>query len=128
MRLSASVVLFAVLAALALVPGKTLLSQQPPNGPTPIVTQPMEPTQPLPRPPAGRSHFPGEPRDTDPTPHKKAPDLAKAKSEADELASLAQKLPTQVNQLSNNVLPKELVGELKRIEKLAKQLRKEVEP
>ena len=88
----------------------------------------MEPTQTVPRPPAGRSHFPGEPRDTGLTAHKKAPDLAKAKLEANELASLAQKVPNQVDQLSKNALPKDLMDSLKRIEKLAKQLRRQVEP
>ncbi len=127
MRTSTFVLLLAVLVGLTFAAWKSL-GQGLPDGPTPIVPQPMEPTQAIPRPPAGRSHFPGEPSDTEVTPHMKAMDLAKAKLEADELANLARKVPAQVNQLSSNALPKDLIGELRRIEKLAKQLRKEVEP
>ena len=55
-----------------------------------------------------------------------ATDLARLKHDADELASLAQTIPPSVEQTTKGVLPKDLVGRLKRIEKLAKQLRSQV--
>jgi hypothetical protein len=53
-------------------------------------------------------------------------DLAKVKRDADELASLAQSVPPEVDQTTKGVLPKDLGEKLKRIEKLAKQLRSEI--
>jgi hypothetical protein len=53
-------------------------------------------------------------------------DPAKVRSEADEIARLAQSLPVQVNQTEHGVLPKDLGHNLKRIEKLTKQLRREL--
>jgi hypothetical protein len=122
------VLLIAGLVSLGFMSGKPLLAQRMPDGPTPIVPQPMEPTQAVPQGPSGREHFPGEPSEPEVTPRRKPPDLAKAKTEANELADLAQKVPGQVDQLSKNVLPKNLVEELKHIEKLAKVLRKQIEP
>lgn len=56
------------------------------------------------------------------------PDPAKLKHDADELASLAQSIPPEVDQTFRGVLPQDLSGKLKRIEKLAKQLRRQVTP
>jgi hypothetical protein len=76
-----------------------------------------------------RVHFPGEGRErVEPVPKRHPIDPAQAQREAQELADLAQKIPAQVAQLSKNVLPKDLPEQLKRVEKLAKHLRKEISP
>jgi hypothetical protein len=49
-------------------------------------------------------------------------------SEAQELRGLADRLPQQIDQTTKGQLPKDLVDNLKRIEKLAKHLRSEVAP
>jgi hypothetical protein len=59
---------------------------------------------------------------------RKAPDLAKLKQEADELAHLSAEIPSQLDLVAHGQLPKELSAKLKRIEKLAKHLRSEVAP
>lgn len=56
-------------------------------------------------------------------PQKSAADLVKLSQDADELSKLAQTIPSDVNQISNGVLPKDVEEKLKRIQKLAKQLR-----
>jgi hypothetical protein len=53
-------------------------------------------------------------------------DLAKLKRDADELAKLAQTIPPSVVQTTKGVLPKDLSDRLKKIEKLAKQLRSQI--
>jgi HAMP domain-containing protein len=55
-------------------------------------------------------------------------DLGKLKQDADELAGLAQSVPQDIDQTAKGVLPKDLNAKLKRIEKLAKQLRSQVTP
>ncbi len=55
-------------------------------------------------------------------------DAAKLKHDADELAALAQSIPSAVDQSTKGVLPKDLGEKLKRIEKLAKHLRGELAP
>ena len=55
-------------------------------------------------------------------------DLDKLKHDADELSALAQSVPPDVDQTAKGVLPKDLASKLKRIEKLAKQLRSEISP
>ena len=52
-------------------------------------------------------------------------DAAKVKHDADELAALAQSIPSAVDQSTKGVLPKDLGEKLKRIERLAKHLRGE---
>jgi hypothetical protein len=54
-------------------------------------------------------------------------DLQKLKQNADELAALAQSIPQAVDQTTKGILPKDLEDRLKRIEKLAKHLRSEME-
>jgi hypothetical protein len=49
-------------------------------------------------------------------------------SEAQELRALATQLPQQIDQTTKGQLPKDLVENLKRIEKLAKHLRSEIAP
>jgi len=53
-------------------------------------------------------------------------DSAKAHRDAEQLVALAQKIPTQIDQVSKNTLPKDLLQNLKQIEKLAKRLRSEI--
>jgi len=55
-------------------------------------------------------------------------DPAKLRHDADELAALAQSVPLEVDQTAKGVLPKDLSEKLKRIEKLAKQLRSQLSP
>jgi hypothetical protein len=50
-------------------------------------------------------------------------DSARLKQTAEELANLAQSVPPDVDQTTKGILPKDLEQKLKRIEKLAKQLR-----
>lgn len=50
------------------------------------------------------------------------------KQEADELRTLANALPAQIDQVANNQLPKDLSDNLKKVEKLAKHLRSELTP
>jgi hypothetical protein len=72
-------------------------------------------------------HIPTEPDELAPKARRqKAFDRTQARRQALELAELAQKIPPQVDQISKNVLPKDLVQQLKQIEKLAKRLRAEV--
>ena len=53
-------------------------------------------------------------------------DPAKLKQSADELAALARSVPSEIEQITKGVLPKDLSDRLKRIEKLAKQLRSQI--
>ncbi|MFZ3370119.1 MAG: hypothetical protein WA239_23615, partial [Candidatus Sulfotelmatobacter sp.] len=53
-------------------------------------------------------------------------DLAKLRHDADELAALAQSVPPAVDQTTKGMLPKDLSDKLKRIEKLAKELRSQI--
>jgi len=53
-------------------------------------------------------------------------DAAQWRRKAEELARLASNLPTDADKVSKGQLPKELPDRLKRIEKLAKELRLDV--
>jgi hypothetical protein len=55
-----------------------------------------------------------------------APDPAKLKREADELAQLSAGVPSDLARVAKGQLPKDLADKLKRIEKLAKNLRNEL--
>jgi len=55
-------------------------------------------------------------------------DPAQVQRDAKELASLAKLIPSEVEQLKTGRLPKDLDDQLKRIEKLSKQLRREIAP
>jgi hypothetical protein len=67
-------------------------------------------------------------------PHSQSPqnpsrvDPLQLQREARELADLAQTLPGDIDKLNDGLLPKDTVEKLKRIEKLAKQLRGSVAP
>ena len=53
-------------------------------------------------------------------------DFTKAHQDADELATLSNSIPADIDQVSKGLLSKDLDQKLKRIEKLAKQLRSQV--
>jgi hypothetical protein len=53
-------------------------------------------------------------------------DPAQLQRDARELAMLAQLIPSEVEQVGKGRLPKDLDGQLKRIEKLSKQLRRAI--
>ena len=55
-------------------------------------------------------------------------DSAKLKRDADELASLAASVPSAVAQTTQGVLPNDLLEKLKKIERLSKRLRSEINP
>lgn len=75
---------------------------------------------------------PNVPPDFQPDKPEKSPfgkptmDPVKARKEAQDLATLANEIPSEVQQVTNHVLPKDLALKLKRIEKLAKNLRGEI--
>jgi hypothetical protein len=97
-------------------------ASQLPSGPPPGHTYP-EPVQAHPeRPPLS----PEMTAQDQPRTKARSFDPAQARRDAQELLALAQQIPPGVEQLSQNVLPKDLVQKLKRIEKLAKDLRREI--
>jgi len=53
---------------------------------------------------------------------------AHLQEEVQELSSLAQELNQDIDAINHGLLPKDTVGKLKRVEKLAKRLRKEIAP
>jgi hypothetical protein len=53
---------------------------------------------------------------------------AKLKEEADQLSKLAQSIPAAVDKAAKGQLPQDLAARLKQIEKLSKQLRREISP
>jgi hypothetical protein len=55
-------------------------------------------------------------------------DLAKLSQNADDLARLAQTIPLDVASIQKGLLPKDMIDKLKQIEKLSKQLRKQLTP
>jgi hypothetical protein len=54
-------------------------------------------------------------------------DLTELKMKAGELLTLSQTVPTQLDQIGNGKLPKDLLDNLRRIEKLSKHIRSELE-
>src|SRR3954466_249208 len=54
-------------------------------------------------------------------------EVAQLKKEADELAKLASGVPSDVDHINKGLLSKDLKPNLKRIEKLSKQIRQELE-
>jgi hypothetical protein len=55
-------------------------------------------------------------------------DAEKIRGEADELAKLANSMPSDIAQILQGKLPKDTADKLKRIEKLSKHLRGELNP
>jgi|SRR5579862_2672713 len=68
----------------------------------------------------------GEKNVPPPIEQRPAQDIARLKHDADELATLAQSIPAGVDQATKGVLQKDLGDRLKRIEKLAKELRGQI--
>lgn len=64
------------------------------------------------------------PRET----HSKSVNVDAMRTEASELQKLADTIPGDADQISKGALPKDMVDNLKKIEKLAKHLRSEVTP
>ena len=83
-----------------------------------------------PRPPDKSERVPTSPDEIAPpqSQPKKKFDAAGAQRNAQEIAALAQKIPAEVEQASKNVLSKDLIQQLKQIEKLAKRLRAQLSP
>jgi len=81
--------------------------------------------------PAQQSHrrpLPDIPPENVPTVQRGAVDPARLKREAEELSMLAQSVPADVDKLAKGLHPKDLDEKLKRIEKLSKQLRRDLSP
>jgi hypothetical protein len=55
-------------------------------------------------------------------------DLGKLRQNADELARIAQTIPSDVSSIQKGILPKDVIQKLKQIEKLSKQLRGALNP
>jgi hypothetical protein len=55
-------------------------------------------------------------------------DLVKLQQEADDLARTAQTIPADMAGVRQGTLPKDIIEKLKRIEKLSKRLRSELNP
>jgi hypothetical protein len=77
------------------------------------------------------SHAERQPNPADNTPSTLHPpsqrlDLSRMRSEAEELASLAQTIPAALDEVGKGTLPKDLGEKLKRIEKLSRSLRNDV--
>ena len=75
---------------------------------------------------ADQAHDRFEKSSVPPTYQQPTVELSKLKHNADELASLAQSIPPAVDQTTKGILPKDLNDKLKRIEKLAKELRSQI--
>jgi hypothetical protein len=103
----------ALLIALFQLPG-----QNPPWTPNPGAAQspPQEPEH----------RFPVDNPQQAQKPPKPKIDFAQVKRDAEELAKLAGEIPSAVEMTNKGVLPKDLNDRLKRIEKLSKQLRREL--
>jgi len=87
------------------------------------------PQQPIPIPPGMRKadQLPG-PADVPPVnqPKRSRPSPEMMRDQARELAMLAQTIPEDVSQVTSGTLPKDMSEKLKRIEKLSKTLRGEL--
>ncbi len=70
--------------------------------------------------------------DTPPTVARKEPkfkiDAAKVKEQASQLSKLAESIPPDVEKTTHGQLPQDLASRLKQIEKLAKELTREIAP
>lgn len=69
----------------------------------------------------------GEPGGWDKVAAKRQADLSQLKTESDELQKLIAGLPDQLAKMHNGVLPADLVVNLKKIEKLSKHIRSEIQ-
>ncbi|GEM_PF-2914060 len=84
---------------------------------------------PTPFPPPGRS-LPGLPIDQPPVvvhgDRRQSSNPRLMKKQADKLAKLAQSISPDIDKVGKGEMPKELIANLKQIEKLSKQLRREL--
>jgi len=103
----------ALLLAIMQLPGQTPPWTPNPNAP--------------PRPPDVEHRFPGD-EAPQPGQQQKRPkiDTAQVKRDADQLAKLAGEIPSAVERANKGLVSKDLNDQLKRIEKLSKQLRREL--
>jgi len=105
----------ALLFAMLQLPG-----QNPPwtpsPGPSPTQTQPAEPAH----------RFPIDDQQQASKSEKPKIDVVQVKRDADELAKLAEEIPSAVETANKGIISKDLNDRLKRIEKLSKQLRREL--
>jgi len=58
---------------------------------------------------------------------RKMVDVNELKTRANELVTMSQALPAQLDQIGNGKYPKDLIENLKKIEKLSKHIRSEIE-
>ncbi len=79
---------------------------------------------PMPLPPSRKPDF--WELDQKATPQQRRIDIRQVRQQADELAKLAAGVPSDVSHLQEGLLAKDLNNNLKRIEKLSKQLRQEL--
>jgi hypothetical protein len=84
------------------------------------------PGVPPPPPPMDRDHQTTTP--DEPKVQQRHIDLLKLQQDADDLARTAQTIPSDVAGVRQGTLPKDIVEKLKRIEKLSKRLRSELNP
>ncbi len=92
-------------------------------GQIPPTLSPTPPTV-TPRAPEIEHRLPtDQPRQVSPRGQRNPVDAAQLKRDADELAKLAHSVPEEITRVGKGELPKDLIGQLKRIEKLAKQMR-----
>ena len=86
---------------------------------------PQRPTYPSPPPPLNT-----DTKHPAPTPEtvRRRIDPAKLQRDADDLARLAQSIPTDAASIRQGMLPKDMIQKLKQIEKLSKRLRGELAP
>jgi len=80
-----------------------------------------------PKPPSPSVMNPAEAKPTTPT-TKARIDSLQLQREARELSDLANSLPGDMDRVSHGLLPKDTVEKLKRIEKLSKHMRGEINP
>jgi len=55
-------------------------------------------------------------------------DVAKLRRDSGELATLAQSIPPDIDKVAQGMLPRDVIGKLKQVEKLSKRLRSELAP
>jgi hypothetical protein len=85
-------------------------------------------TNPSPHPTVERRMPIDQPEVVTPRGGQRRPDPAKLTTDAKQLAKLADEIPSLVEQANKGVLSKDLRERLKRIEKLSKQLRRDLRP
>ena len=96
-----------------------------------VLSTPAHPQRPTPNAPPPLSTEPptsGSQSVTSPATVRRHIDLAKLQADADEMSNLAQTIPADLTSLRHNMLPKDVLQKLKRIEKLSKHLRRELTP